>query len=326
MHGWVGWVEIVWLRVFREVARQGSFTAAANALRYTQSAVSRQIAALEGDTGVALFDRVARGVRLTHEGRCLLEHAEAVLGRLETARKDLVALRDLDVGRLRIGAFATADAALVPRAMATFHAEHPNVTLSLTESLTSVQVGRLRDGDLDVGVLSVAPGRSLDTDGLDLTHLLDDPILVAIPREHRLARRRTIRLAELADEPWIAGWQSPEDTLIGTALPTGVQPEIRYVVPGWTAKLGLVAAGLGVTLVPGLAAGGIARTDILIKWLSPQDTPARAVYAAVPAKVTRPPAVQRFLHILTDTVCRLGAELAERSPGRGRVAFVQYAR
>jgi DNA-binding transcriptional LysR family regulator len=319
-------MEIVWLRVFREVARQGSFTAAATALRYTQSAVSRQIAALESDTGATLFDRVPRGVRLTDEGRCLLEHAEAVLGRLDTARRDLAALRDLDVGRLRIGAFATADAALVPRAMATFHAQHPNVTLSLAELLTPVQITRLRDGDLDLGVISVPPGRSLDTDGLELTHLLDDPLLVAIPREHRLARRRTLRLAELADEHWIAGWQNPEDTLIGTALPSGMWPEIRYVVPGWTAKLGLVAAGLGVTLVPGLAMGAAARADVLIKWLSPQDTPARAVYAATPARVTRPPAVQRFLHILADTVCQLGAELAKRSPGRGHVAFVQYAR
>src|SRR4029453_6666541 len=103
---WEAPMEIIWLRVFREVARQGSFTAAADALRYTQSAVSRQIAALESDTGATLFDRVPRGVRLTDEGRCLLEHADAVLGRLDSARRDLAALRDLDGGRLRIGAFA----------------------------------------------------------------------------------------------------------------------------------------------------------------------------------------------------------------------------
>ena len=83
-------MDTVWLEVFREVARRGSFTAAANALRYTQSAISRQIAALEQDTGTTLFDRIPRGVRLTDEGRCLLEHAEAVLTRLETARRDLV--------------------------------------------------------------------------------------------------------------------------------------------------------------------------------------------------------------------------------------------
>ena len=309
-------MDIIWLEVFREVARRGSFTAAAHALRYTQSAVSRQIAALELDTGTTLFDRVPRGVRLTDEGRCLLDHAEAMLGRLDTARRDLAALRDLDIGRLRIGAFATADAALVPRAMAAFHTRYPSVTLSLAEALTAAQLTQLRAGELDIGVVSAPPGRSIDADGLELTHLLDDPILVAIPREHRLAKRRTVRYAELADDHWIAGWQNPEDTLIGTALPSGFQPDIRYVVPGWTAKLGLVAAGLGVTLMPGLAAGA-ARPDILIKRLHPDDTPARAVYAATAVRTSKPPAVQHFLRILAETVGQLRAELAQRSPRRG---------
>jgi DNA-binding transcriptional LysR family regulator len=316
-------MEITWLRVFREVARHGSFTAAASALRYTQSAVSRQIAALEADTGATLFDRVARGVRLTDEGRSLLGHAEAVLGRLDAARRDLTALRDLDVGRLRIGAFATADAALVPRAMAAFHARYPNIVLSLTEALSQVQISQLRQGELDLGLVSVPTGRSLDTDGLDLVHLLDDPMLVAIPRGHRFARRRTLRLAELSGESWIAGWRNPEDTLLGTALPAGFEPEIRYVVRGWTAKLGLVAAGLGVTLVPGLAAG-TARTDILIKPLHPDDARFRAVSAATPTRTTKPTAVQRFLRILADHVSELRSELDRRTPGR--VAFVQYTR
>lgn len=306
-------MDIVWLEVFREVARRGSFTAAAQALRYTQSAVSRQIAALESDTGTTLFDRVPRGVRLTDEGRCLLDHAEVVLCRLDSARRDLAALRELDTGRLRVGAFATADAALVPRAMAAFQADHPSVQLSLVEALTPVLLTQLRDGELDVAVVSAPPGRSVDADGLELTHLLDDPMLIAIPREHRLAKRRTVRYAELADDDWIAGWQNPEDTLIAAS---GLQPDIRYVVRGWSAKLGLVAAGLGVTLVPGLAAGA-ARPDILIKRLHPDDTNVRGVYAATPVRASKPPAVQRFLGALADTVGHLRAELAARSPRRG---------
>lgn len=306
-------MDIIWLEVFREVARRGSFTAAAQALRYTQSAVSRQIAALELDTGTTLFDRVPRGVRLTDEGRCLLDHAEVVLGRLDSARRDLAALRDLDIGRLRVGAFATADAALVPRAMATFQGKHTNVVLSLAEALTPVLLTQLRDGDLDIAVISAPPGRSVDADALELTHLVDDPMLVAIPRDHRLAKRRTVRYAELAEDHWIAGWPNPADTLIGTS---GFQPDIRYVVPGWTAKLGLVAAGLGVTLVPGLAAGA-ARPDILIKRLHPDDTRVRGVYAATPVRTSKPPAVQHFLGVLADTVAQLRAELAVRSPRRG---------
>ena len=105
------------LRVFVEVARLGSFTAAAPALGYTQSAISRQISALEDEAGMALFDRLPRGVRLTEPGQRLLSHAKAVLDRLEAARRELSDLRELATGRLRVGAFATADAALVPHAI-----------------------------------------------------------------------------------------------------------------------------------------------------------------------------------------------------------------
>src|SRR6266540_1181515 len=119
-HGWEDTVNLAWLEVFREVALRGSLTAAGQALGYTQSAVSRQVSALEKATGAHLFDRLPRGVQLTEEGRCLLAHAEAVLERMRAAQQALEALRDLDAGRLRVGAFDSADAALVPRALAAF--------------------------------------------------------------------------------------------------------------------------------------------------------------------------------------------------------------
>src|SRR5207244_12391347 len=133
-------------------------------------------------------------------------------------------------------------AALVPRALAAFRAEHPGVVLSLTEGLTPELVTALRDGELDLAVLSMQPGRSLNTDGLTLRPLLDDPLMIAIPREHRFAAPRTLRLAELADEQWIAGSASPEDTLIGACLRSGFQPHVHFVAPEWIAKPGLVAA------------------------------------------------------------------------------------
>src|SRR3954471_13634713 len=120
------------LTVFREVAALGSFTAAARSLRYTQSAVSRQIAVLEDDLGAALFDREARSVRLTEEGRTLLAHAEAVLDRLDVARREIAALRELNGGRLRVGAFPTAGAVLVPHAMKAFQEDFPNIELSFS--------------------------------------------------------------------------------------------------------------------------------------------------------------------------------------------------
>lgn len=113
------------LRVFVEVARLGSFTAAAQTMGYTQSAISRQISALENEAGTALFDRLPRGVRPTEPGRRLLGHAEAVLERLDAARRELTDLRDLATGRLRVGTFATAAAALVPKAIAAFRTTYP---------------------------------------------------------------------------------------------------------------------------------------------------------------------------------------------------------
>lgn len=305
-------MDIARLTVFREVALRGSFTAAAKSLRYTQSAVSRQIAALEQDVSTALFDRVSRGVRLTDEGRCLLGHAEAVLDRLDSARRDLAALRDLDGGRLRIGAFATAEAVLVPRAMAAFQASHPRVELSLADGLTTAHIARLRSGELDVAVLNVQSGHPVDVEGLTMRHLLDDPLLVALPRSHRLAGRRTLRLPELAQESWIAGSTTVEDTLIGACLRSGFRPAVRYVVQEWTAKQGLVAAGLGITLVPGLAAGAV-RQDILLKRLRAEEMTTRGVFAATVERAAGAPASQGFLGYLVDSAAELRRELSVRS-------------
>src|SRR5918997_445238 len=163
-----GDMNFAWLEVFREVAARGSLTAAGASLGYTQSAVSRHVLALEAETGVRLFDRLPRGVRLTEEGRCLLAHAEALLDRMRAARDGLEALRNLDTGRLRVGAFDSADAVLVPRAMAALRAAHPRVALTVVEGNTTVQLGRLQNGEVDVAVISAYPHQTLDTAQLKL--------------------------------------------------------------------------------------------------------------------------------------------------------------
>ncbi|HEY3004553.1 MAG TPA: LysR family transcriptional regulator, partial [Kribbellaceae bacterium] len=181
-------MNFAWLEVFREVAARGSLTAAGQALGYTQSAVSRQVSALEKATGARLLDRLPRGVRLTEEGRCLLAHAEALLERRRAAQDELDALRELGAGRLRVGAFDSADATLVPRAMAGFRATYPKVALSLVEEITAAQLDRLHNGELDVAVVSAYRHESLDVDRLELHHLLDDPLMVALPAGHEMAR------------------------------------------------------------------------------------------------------------------------------------------
>jgi DNA-binding transcriptional LysR family regulator len=287
-------VDVNSLDVFRTVARYGSMTAASQALGYTQSAVSRQIAVLEAQTGTRLFDRLPGGVVLTDEGRCLLPHAAAVVDRLATARMELEALRGLGAGRLRVGAFPTAVAALVPRALATYRAAYPSVTLALVEGRTPELLQRLRDGDADIAVVSASANLPIDPAQFDLHHLLDEHMLVAVSRDHRLAGRRTVRLSELADESFIVGSATAEDTLIRTSLPPGFNPRIDIVAADWTSKLGCVAAGLGVSLVPALAVAA-APAGITLLRLRAADAPARRIFAATVAGRVRPATVPPLL-------------------------------
>jgi DNA-binding transcriptional LysR family regulator len=283
------------LRVFVEVAARGSFTAAAPVLGYTQSAISRQISTLEDEAGTALFDRLARGVRLTEPGRRLLVHAQAVLDRLDAARQELTDLQELTTGRLRVGAFATADAVLVPRAIAAFHRRHPEVVVTLREGFTARLLELLGAGEADVAVVSYPTVQHLD--GFDLHKIFDDFMYVALPPNHRLARRRQVRLTDLQDESWIAGSSRPEDTLISSCLRTGFQPRIGFVARDWMAKQGFVAAGIGITLIPFLAAEA-ARPDIKLVRVHPDDVPPRQVYTATVAGLTPSPAARAFLDVL----------------------------
>jgi DNA-binding transcriptional LysR family regulator len=288
-------VETQLLDVFRTVARYGSITAAAGVLRFTQSAVSRQIAALEVELGARVFDRLPRGVALTEEGRALLPHAEAVLDRFATARRELDQLRTLRTGRLRVGAFPTAVAALVPQALTAFRADHADVASSLVAGLTPALLERLASGDADVAVVSAAPDHPID--GFDLHHLLDERLLVAVAGTHRLAHRRTIRISELAEDAFIVGSTTAEDTLMRASVVSGFRPRIDIVAAEWTGKLGCVAAGLGVTLLPALAARSVP-ADIALLRLHPADESVRRIFAATPAGRTKPAAVTAFFGYL----------------------------
>ncbi|MEV1084675.1 LysR family transcriptional regulator [Streptomyces sp. NPDC050211] len=299
----------LWLRVFLEVARNGSFTVAARTLGWTQSAVSRQVSSLEAALGGApLFDRLPRGVRLTEAGRVLVPHAEAVVGALHGAARELAALREVAGGRLRFGAFATADAALVPRALAAFRARHPGVLLTREEGFTPALLDRLTAGHLDLAVVSTTGGTPLDA--YELHHLLDESLYVAVPADHPLANHPgPVRLDRLADADWISGGSRPEGTLLDAALRQGFRPRVAHVVGEWTAKLGYVAAGLGVTLVPALAAESV-RPDVALVPVLDERAPARAVYAATVRGRSLSPAAEAFIGVLREVAAELTA-----SPG-----------
>src|ERR671933_2271230 len=179
------------MRVLREVAQRGSFSAAAEALSFTQSAVSQQIAALEREAGTKLVQRSARGVKLTQAGEAIVRHTEAILARLAEAESELEAIAGLRGGRVRLAAFESAGATLMPLAIADFRARHPAVELTMTLLDPEESVPMLKCGELDLAIVVLEP-HARDDDGLQRTHLLDDPMYVVLPVDHPLARRRTL--------------------------------------------------------------------------------------------------------------------------------------
>ncbi|MEV0231629.1 LysR family transcriptional regulator [Nonomuraea sp. NPDC050786] len=268
------------LRLFHEIAESGSFTAAAELLGYTQSAVSRRIAALERAAGGPLFERLARGVRLTPAGEALHRHAVAVLDRLERAGEELAAIHGGRGGTLRLGAFATANVDLVPGTLRRFVERRPGVELRLVEGLTARLMERLRAGALDVAVISDYPA-GLPAAAPHTVLLREDRLLVALPGGHRLAGDAEVDLRDLAEETWIEAAPRGQPTLLVTACAAaGFTPRGGLRVAEWTGKFGFVAAGLGVTLVPELAARAVP-PDLVLRPLR-GTAPVRKVYAALP--------------------------------------------
>src|SRR5437588_2007556 len=192
------------LKVLTEVVERGSFSAAAEALSYTQSAVSQSIARLEAETGSALVVRDRRGVRPTAGGATLVEHAETIFAQIDAAEADLAAVLGVRGGRLRVASFPSAGATLMPLAVATFRERYPEVVLTLAEGEPEEIAPRLRAGEFDLALLFEFPGvRERPTVGLRDVTLLEDPMHVALPASHPLAEKRALTLADLRTEDWV---------------------------------------------------------------------------------------------------------------------------
>lgn len=306
------------LQALREVARTGSISAAADALSYTQSAVSQQIGGLEAEAGVALLERHARGVRLTGAGEALLAHAEGILGRLEAAEEELAAIAGLRGGRLRIASFPSAGATLMPLAIATFRTRHPQVQLSLAEGEPEEIAPRLTGGELDLALLfEFEEALDVSAEAIFRLQLLQDPMYLALPAGHRLAARPRIRLEDLREEAFIQTSEASacaREVVLG-CLTAGFQPNVSFESDDYQTVQGLVAAGVGVALIPELALSGV-RQDIAIRTLHPHP-PVRRVIAAAPSERRRAPAAAAMLTILQ--------EVAERYTPLPRPGIVEAA-
>jgi len=274
------------LTVFREVATRGSFSEAAAALSFTQPAVSQQIARLERELGTKLLARNARGVSLTPAGEVLLRHAEAMLQQLRQAEADVQAVAGVERPQLRVGAFASAAASIMPPALAELRSAHPAaaVTMRVTEMPESLDA--LRTGELDLSVIIDAVRTPLELPaGVEVTDLFEDPFLAALPYSHPLAGRGAVALAELRDEEWMVTGVAnscPDTTIVLEACrDAGFTPQASFSSDDYAAIQGMVASGMGVAIIPSLALGN-AREDIAIRPLR-GTTPMRRVRAAIAA-------------------------------------------
>jgi DNA-binding transcriptional LysR family regulator len=285
------------LRVLCAVADHPTLSAAADALSYTPSAVSQQIVALEREIGVRVLHRGPRGVRLTAAGQLLVEQARPILSGLQAAEASVTALNDLSTGRLALASFATAGATILPRAIASFRARHPEVTITLTQADPQAAMARLRAGKVDL-ILTADAEQS--PDGVELVTLLEDPLHAVLPSSHPLAGREQIALEELASETWVdtPTGSDARRLLLWACARAGFIPRVAFESDEYLTIQQLVAAGVGVALVPGLAlrSSSVPRTTGV-----PLGAPVvRRVMAAVHTPEFRAPAASAMLEMLRE--------------------------
>ena len=282
----------------------GSIAGAARTLRLSPSAVSHQLSRLEEEAGVGLVERGAQSLRLTAAGKRLATRAQEVLDLIEAAEKDLLAQARADTGLLSIGFFASSGYRLLPLALSAFVARHPNVDLDLVEGQPHELMPDLERGVLDVLVVFE---HILDPwqppEGVEITPLLEEPQLLVLPLGHPAGRTGRVRLADLADEPWITtyGTGTPVSVLERAGALEGFSPRIRCRSDHYEVTLGLVRAGLGVALVPSLGAHRATGVQVC-RVEGPRLH--RRIGAAV--RRTNPnPALRSFLDYLLDAAGRL---------------------
>src|SRR5829696_8751363 len=289
------------LRVFREVLAQESFSEAASALNYTQSAVSQAIARLEAEAGMPLIERDRRGVRPTSAGERLNDHAGRILTQLDAAEAELGALAGIEGGELRMASFPTAGATLMPLAIAAFRAAYPAVSLSLVEGEPEELTPRLRDGEFDLGLIFEFEGTGELGPGLRSTPLFEDPMRLALPKGHPLARKERVSLDELGEEAWVQTSEASACArhVVRICRAAGFEPRVSFESDDYLTVQGLVAAGVGVALIPELALSQTVSYDTAVTELDP--APVRHVVAATRGAGVSLPAAAAMLDLLQDT-------------------------
>jgi DNA-binding transcriptional LysR family regulator len=289
------------LQTFREVAMRGSFSLAAEELGFTQPAISQHLARLERHLGVKVLERTARGVKLTPAGEALLAETEGVLSSVRQAERAAKAAGGVVASRLRVGAFPSAAAGLVPGAVreARRRMPHPDIELDLRVMEDQPGLRALVRGRLDIALMIQSPFDPIVVpDEIELLEITEDPMMIALPPDHPMASRRSVDLAQLADEPFLltelGGTCADSNIMLRACRDAGFAPNVRLESEDYNALQGMAAAGLGVSIIPRMATVG-AYPGVVVRPLK-GSPPSRTIVAAVNKE--RDPIVDAFVEAL----------------------------
>lgn len=286
------------LQILRALHETGTVTAAAAALRMTPSAVSQQLAALSKQTGTPVIEPRGRGVRLTGAAHLLLRHAEVVFAQLERAGAELDGYARGTAGLVRVGTIATAISRLVVPAAALLRRDAPGITLSVRETEAAEVYEELAAGEVDLAVSLAVDAPTARDPRFVLFPLLADPLDVALPPGHPMAAVPGLRLSRLAQEPWIFGSRGPwRDITLAACADAGFVPEQAHAAADWPAIFSLVAAGMGIALVPRMAGSGGLRSEVAVRPLD-VDRPRRRIVGAVRGGAEDSPLLRRTMDAL----------------------------
>jgi DNA-binding transcriptional LysR family regulator len=281
-------VTLVQLRVIDAVRRHGSVTLAAKELSYTQPSLSHHLARLEAQTGAKLLQKVGRGIRLTEAGRLLADRAAEIVGRVDAASAELSTLVGLDAGHVRLAGFGSVLSSLVPEAAGILAREHPGLSLGLTDTHPEEALQLLRAGHIEVALIFRYDETAPEEDGVRLQHLLDDPL-------HLLTTGGGASLDAHRDSAWVAGCERCRSHLLELCEQAGFTPRLASTTDDMVVMQSLVAAGMGVTTIPGLALRAHRHPAVTATRLA---VPPRQIYAATYGEPPDPPATAALLRAL----------------------------
>jgi LysR family hydrogen peroxide-inducible transcriptional activator len=244
-------MELHQLRYFCAVAEAGSFSRAAEQSHVSQPSLSQQIMKLEDELGARLFDRLGRSVRLTETGQTFLPRARAVLRELEAARGDVAEQKDSVAGSVTIGVIPTVAPYYLPQRLTRFSRKYPQVQLTVVEEITPALLELLRASKVDLAVLAL-PIRGHEFESFPL---LTEPLFAALPRDHNLAKRRSLSLKDLRSQPFLLlrDGHCFRDTAVAACDRARLHPQIVFESGQFSSLLSMVGAGMGVSIVPEMA-------------------------------------------------------------------------